>query len=593
MNATRLALLLLSASLALITGCGKPAGPPSPPASGHALASPLVLSGQPARRGGRLTLLSAGAPRTFNPLLVEDTASEDVMRLIFSGLITLDATTQEPRPGLAESWTVSQDGRTWTFKLRAGLHWSDGHPLTAADVVFTWNEVMNNPDMNRSTYEVFRINGKHFTVTQLDPLTVQVVTPEVFAPFLEFFGSVSILPQHAIGRQVQERRFLSVFTLNTPPERVVGSGPFRLKESKPGHSVLLERNPEFWAVDAQGTRLPYLDEVLVSATAGGSATFFFINGQGDLCERTRPDEFAIAQEAAAAGKMKLLDLGPGAERDFMWFNLNTNLNRAGQPLVAPTKSAWFRNRNFRQAVSCALDRERIVQSAYAGRASAALTFVSAENQKWNHPDVPRFGYDPDRARKLLAEMGILDRNGDGTLEDAAGRALEFTLCSNTGNAAREKTAQLIVEDLRRLGMSVRFAPMSFAELVARINDTFDYECALMGLGGGGLDPASQLNVLRSSEMMHQWFPNQRTPATDWEARVDSLMDAQMGTLDFATRKKLFDEVQLILAGQLPMIYTIAPHHFAAVRADLINLRPAMHSVHRLTWNIEQLAIQKP
>jgi peptide/nickel transport system substrate-binding protein len=115
----------------------------------------------------------------------------------------------------------------------------------------------------------------------------------------------------------------------------------------------------------------------------------------------------------------------------------------------------------------------------------------------------------------------------------------------------------------------------------------------MGLGGGGLDPTAQSLVLKSSEPLHQWFPNQRTPATDWEARIDALIDAQTRTLDFPTRKKAYDEVQAILAEQLPMIYTVTPLHFAAARPNLANLRPSVISVYRLTWNAEELYFKKP
>ena len=593
MNVRPLFQLVVVILLAFLLGCGKPAVPPAPPASGHPLPAPLVLRGEPGQPGGRLTLLAAGAPRTFNPVLAMDGASDAVVRLLFSGLIALDAVTQEVRPALADMWSVSPDGLTWTFKLRAGLRWSDGQPLTAADVVFTWNEVMYNPDMNRMTYDLFRINGKNFDVTPVDDVTVKVVTPEVFAPFLEVFGGIPILPKHIIGREVAERRFLSVFTPNTRPDRIVGSGPFRVKETKPGESVLLERNPEYWAVDAQGVRLPYLDGVLITATAGTSTTLFFLNGQGDVCEHGRPNEFTAVQEAATAGRFRVLDLGVGTERDFLWFNLNTNHNRAGQPLVNPIKSAWFRNLLFRQAVSCGIDRDRIIQTVYGGRAAAPLAFVSAENHKWNNPEVPRFGYDLTRARSLLAGMGIQDRNGDGLLEDAAGQAIEFTLISNSGNSAREKSAQLIAEGLGRLGFKVSFQAVDYSALLARINDTFEYECALMGLSGGVADPASQMNVLMSNDPMHQWFPNQRVPATSWEARVDFLMNAQLRTLDFATRKRCFDEVQTILAEQQPMIYTVAPFHFAALRRDLVNLRPSVLTNYRLTWNIEQLALRRP
>ncbi len=157
---------------------------------------------------------------------------------------------------------------------------------------------------------------------------------------------------------------------------------------------------------------------------------------------------------------------------------------------------------------------------------------------------------------------------------------------------REKAASLIVDDLQKLGIKLIYQPTDFEALVRRINVTFDYECALMGLGGGGVDPASQLNVLKSNAELHQWFPFQQKPATDWEARIDSLMDAQMRTLDFAERKQDFDEVQAILAEELPMIYTVSPLSYAAIRPDAGNLRPAVVTPYRVTWNLEELYFKK-
>ena len=591
MNASRTLELFFAALALSLAGCGQRSPPPTTDPA-HPLPRPAVAVCEPGQPGGRLTLLTAGAPRTFNPLLALDSASDEVVRLIFGGLVNLDMTTQEARPGLAESWSVEPEGKTWTFKLRPGLHWSDGRPLTADDVVFTWNEIMYNPAMNQLTYDLFRINGKNFSVSRVDDATVRVVTPEVWAPFLEYFGGVSILPRHAMDREVKEGRFLSVYTLTTRPEKIVGCGPFRVKECQPGKMVLLERNPEYWVVDKAGRRLPYFDEVLLTI-AGPGAAALFLNGNSDVYEHPRPEEFASFQSGASAGKFRLLELGVGSERDFFFFNLNTNVNAGGQSFVAPARSKWFRNKLFRQAVSCAIDRDRLAREVYGGRAQPTLAFLSAENQKWNNPNVPRFGSDPARAKSLLAEMGIQDRNGDGTLEDAEGHAIEFTLSLNTGNPAREKSAALIAEDLGRIGFKVTIQPIEFRALIEKINGTFDYECILLGLGGGGLDPASQMNVLKSGEPLHQWFPSQRAPATDWEARMDTLMDAQMQTLDFAQRKKSFDEVQAILAEQLPMIYTVAPFHFAAARSDLANLRPSVITNYRLTWNIEELFFQKP
>jgi peptide/nickel transport system substrate-binding protein len=567
----------------LLCSCSKPgrqskSGHPLPP-------SPLVVKGEPGQVGGRLTLALEAGPVSFNPLL----AFDEITRLLYGSLVNAGPAMPEPGPGLAESWSVAPDQKTWTFKLREGVRWSDGTRLTADDVVFTWNQIMYNPECNRATYELFRIGGKSFEVTTVDDFTVRVVTPEVFAPFLEFFGSVAILPRHALENAVRQRRFPLAYSTNTPPERIIGCGPYRVKEFRPGRFTLLERNPEYWVADSRGRRLPYFDEVMFTVGNGpGAEAALFLNGKSDACDTVRPENNEAFRQGAAQGRFQFLELGFGAERDFLWFNQNTGVVAGGKLIVNPVKLKWFRNKKFRQAISCALDRDRLVREAYAGRAQPIYSFMSTENPKWNNPNVPRYGHDLARARALLAEAGIADRDGSGAMKDAEGNPIEIVLVSNSENALRQKATALIQDDLKKLGIKLVCVPLDFRSLVEKINFTCDYECALMGLGGGGLDPASQMNVLRSSEDLHQWFPRQQTPSTDWEARIDSLMDAQMRTLDFAQRKKDFDEVQVILAEELPMIYTVAPFACAAIRSDLGNVRPSVLTPFRVTWNLEEL-----
>ncbi len=588
MIASFLSRIALLGTLLALAGCGKP-GAPKPKASHPLPPSPLLAKGEPGRQGGRFVIPASASPKTFNPLFVFDGPSDSIVRLLFASLVHFDWVMQEPGPALAESWSVAQDQKTWTFKLRPGVRWSDGEPLSADDVVFTWNELILNPAFPQTAFDLFRLGDHAFAVTKVDNLTVQVVTPEVFAPFVEFFGGVPILPKHVLERAVQAKVFPAAYGLTSKPNRIVGCGPYRLKEFRRGQSTLLERNPEYWVADRQGTRLPYFDEVMfvVRGLAGGEPALF-LEGKSDVYDSIRPQNYAAFKQAAPSGRFQLVDLGVGAERDFLWFNQNTGTNAAGKPIVNPTRLKWFRNKKFRQAVSCAIDRDRLVREAYGGHAHPACSFISAENHKWNNPDVPRYEHGPARARALLAEIGIQDRNGDGMLEDHDGNPIEILFCSNLGNLLREKAATLIQEDLRHLGLKFIYVPMDFRALVERINVTFDYECALMGLGGGGSDPASQMNVLRSSEELHQWFPFQKSPSTEWEARMDSLLDAQMRTLDFAQRKKLFDEVQAILAEELPMIYTVTPFAAAAIRPAVGNLRPAVLSPYRLTWNLHEL-----
>ena len=426
-------------------------------------------------------------------------------------------------------------------------------------------------------------------MTRVDDLTVRVVTPEVLAPFLQFVSSAPVLPKHILAREVRAKNFLNAYAVNANPQAIVGSGPFRLRDARAGKVILLERNPEYYAVDKKGVRLPYLDEIQMNvAPDGGMASFFFFQNQSDVCESVRPETRAQFETAFAKRGGRFVELGAGVECNYFWFNQNTNTDAAGRPFVNPAKLKWFRDKKFRQAVSCALDRARMVQEIYGGRGQPVLTFVTAENSKWNNPNVAQFGYDPAKARTLLAEIGIQDRNGDGLLEDADGHLIEIALLSNSDNAARSKMAVMIQDDLKKIGFKAEYHPMTFQMIVEKMTATFDYECAIVGLGGGGADPATQFNVLKSSEPLHQWFPQQKAPSTGWEARMDALMDAQMSTLDFAARKKSYDEVQAIWAEEQPMIPVAAPLLGAAIRPDLANVRPAVTSPYHATWNIEEL-----
>ena len=579
--------LLLAAFATFLGACdGRPGG--------HALPEPArVAQCQPGKLGGRLVLGLPGNPRTFNPLLDVDGASDGVIRLLFSPLVDVNMDTQEPEPALAESWSVAPDQKTWTFKLRKNLRWSDGQPLTADDVVFTWNDVMYNPKYNQITYDLFRFGGKNFEITKVDDLTVRVVTPDVFGPFLEYFDSVVILPRHVLGVAAAGNRFFSAYSVSNNPASIVGSGPFRLKDFEPGKVVRLERNPEYWTVDKNGERLPYFDTVeLLIANDAISYQSLFLDGKTAAYENIRPEDAWQFLQAATNNNAQFIDLGAGVERDFLWFNQNAGTDATGKPFVDPAKLKWFRDRKFRQAISCAINRDRIISQVYGGRAQAIYGFISSDNKKWNNPNVPRYSYDTNRAAMLLAEMGLTNHTSDGTLADASGHPVEFSSLYSTNNPARNQIAALIADDLKKLGVRFTPAPVDFRTLLQKINITMDYESASMGLGAGRLDPASQMNVLKSDAPLHQWFPSQQHPSTVWEARLDTLMDTQMRTLDFAERKKAFDEAQVIWAEELPMISLAAPSSASVIRNDIGNVRPAIASSYHVTWNIGELYFKK-
>lgn len=579
-----------------LMGCGKPqgGGEGGAPARGELPESPRVAQCEVGVRGGRLVMPLFGDPKTFNPITANETSSLDLIYLMFDGLVKKDHSTQELKPGLAESWSVEPDQKTWTFKLRRGLRWSDGHPLTADDVVFTFNEAVYNKAIPNVQADVLRVDGKDFAVSKVDDLTVRVVTPTVFAPFLEFFGdSVKIVPRHKLAAAVAEKRFESAYGVGTPPQELVCTGPFRLREFKPGELALLERNPYYWSVDSKGNQLPYLDNLVVVTLMDQNAiSLRFLAGEVHVQEFVRPEEAARYRKEAAGGAFRFHEMGVSSKRDMIFFNQNTGTTKEGKPIVDPVKLKWFRQSKFRQAIAYAIDREALVKSTLSGEGSAQFGFVTGNNKNWFNPNVAQYPYDLKKARALLREIGIEDRNGDGVLEDAEGHPIEFTLNTNAGNSRREKGAILVQQDLKTLGIKVLFRPLEFNTLISKIDSTFDFECIFLGLVAESPDPASAMNVLRSSGFSHQWFPRQTAPSTPWEARIDTLMNEQLKTLDIPARKAMFDEVQSILADEVPVIYTASMNAFAASKPEVRNVRPATFINISLTWNIEELYLKK-
>ncbi|MBI3191317.1 MAG: ABC transporter substrate-binding protein, partial [Pedosphaera parvula] len=346
--------------------------------------SPRVAKCEPGTPGGRLVIAAFTDPKTFNPITENETSSSDIINMMFASLGWKNQATQEMTPGLAESWKVEADQRTWTFKLRQGLQWSDGRPLTADDVIFTFNDVIYNTNIINVKVDQMRVDGKDIAVRKIDDLTIQAVTPDVFAPFLEFFGTTQILPQHVLEAAVREKRFESAYGINTPPEQLVCSGPFRLKQYKPGEFTLLERNPRYYAVDAKGRRLPYLDAVAHMVVPDQNAmSLRFLKGEADVQEFVRPDEYSLFKKAAAfSKKFQLLELGVASQFDLITFNENTGANKQGKPYVDPAKLKWFRNTKFRQAISYAIDRPSIVKSTLAGQGRPNYGFYTESNEKW-------------------------------------------------------------------------------------------------------------------------------------------------------------------------------------------------------------------
>ncbi len=544
-----------------------------------------VTIGKVGRSGGTLVTSEISDPRTFNLIVAQETSSTIPLARVFDGLLETNYETTEVEPALAESWTVSKDGRTWTFKLRKGVKFHDGVEFTADDVVFTMDAVFT-PGVQTSRRDVLTIAGKPIKWRKVDTYTVEFTTDQPFGPFLRSISgsnSSGILPKHKLEASLKAgaAEFNKTWGVNTPPREIVGTGPFIMQSYVPGERIIFLRNPSYWKVDGSGTRLPYLARHvhMIVPNLDGSRLKFQA-GETDIY-RMRPREFAEFKAGERRGNYTVYEAGPSAGTEFLVFNQNP------QGMKDP-KLGWFSNTKFRQAISYAIDRTAVANQVYGGRAKPQYSAVTTANKFFFNPNTRQYPYSLSRAEELLAEAGF--RKGpDGALRDAQENVVEFTLSTNADNTDRVAIGNLVRQDLAKLGIKVNFAPEAFNTLVGKLVGTFNWEAIIIGLTGS-LDPHSSQNIWRSTGSLHMWRPKQENPATAWETELDRIYDQAATTVDQEKRKRLYNRWQEIVADQQPLIYFVNEQVSVAGRNTLANVRPSAFA--RLEgdaiWNIEQI-----
>src|SRR5579883_2787132 len=338
------------------------------------------------RRGGILRVVQRAEPKTFNPVIALDAPSRDVLRRIHADLISIDRGTQTTVPALAESWSRSKDGRTYRLNLRRGVRFSDGVPFTAEDVVFSF-AVYLDEKIKSPQRDLLMIGGRPIQCRALDPFTVEFQLPQTYAAAERLFDSVAMLPKHLLETAWRQGTLAQAWTLATPPQEMAGLGPFRLKSYAPGERVLLERNPYYWKKS-----LPNLDGIEFRFLPDEDVQLArFVAGNVDILNRLNPKSIQFLQAKGAS----LVDLGPGLEYNFLCFNLSPN---------SPMR-AVFENRDFREALSLAVDREAMVRIIFQGRAAPIWGHVSPGNKLWYSAHIPHPARNVQAAKELLKIAG--------------------------------------------------------------------------------------------------------------------------------------------------------------------------------------------
>lgn len=539
--------------------------------------------------GGELISSSIGeGPKTFNPFASKDATSSSMAGLMFDGLFTTEPKDGRVIPKLAKSYEI-KDGMTYIVKLRHGAIWSDGYPITADDVVFTWNDIILAGLGNPSIRDMVMIDGKLPKVYKVDDYTVKFVISKPFSPFLRIL-STQIAPKHIFAPVVKQgqKAFDSFYSTNTKPSDFVVSGPYKLKEYKAAQRVVFERNPDYYMINKENKKLPYLDRVVYLIVGDLNNEILKFEAKEIDVISLRGSNVAPYKSKEAKSDYKIYNIGPDTGTMFLVINLNKRKSLDTNYYVQPEKQFWFNDKNFRTAIDYAIDRKSMVQNIANGLAKPLFTAESL-NSIFLNKNIKGHDRDLSKSKALLKASGFhLGKNDK--LYDKFNNRVEFDLLTNAGNTEREAIGVMIKQDLEDLGMRVNYKPIEFNSLVNKMTTTLDWDMIIMGLTGSPLEPHDGKNVWYSNGPLHLF--NQRTgnETSDdrlaFEKRLDEIFDKAALETNFNKRKLLYDEYQQIIYDEKPIIYLYSPVRIVAIRKKFKNVFPS--PLAGVAYNIEEI-----
>ncbi len=352
-------------------------------------------------RGGELTATLRSEPATYNRYIPSgaSTAVELVNILTHARLVRVNRVTDELEPWIAEGWSPLADGVSYTLTLREGIKFSDGHPLTVDDVLFSFR-VAYDPDVKSGLGAALQVNGKPLQVAKVNDRTMTIRLPEPFAPGMRLLDNLPVLPRHKLEAALEAKTFADAWSPSKPLTDIAGLGPFVLTEHVTGQRLVFSRNPHYFRRDAAGVQLPYLDKLTVAIVPDQNTEALRLEAaEIDLMANAdiRPQDHAAFRKLAEQGRLKMTEVGIGLDPDFLAFNL--------RPAAGRRRAPWLERKEFRQAISCGVDRQAIVNTVYLGAAVPIYGGRDPGNKRW-HADVPSCSADVAKAKQLLASAGL-------------------------------------------------------------------------------------------------------------------------------------------------------------------------------------------
>ncbi|MCP2728139.1 ABC transporter substrate-binding protein [Limnofasciculus baicalensis] len=550
----------------------------------------------------QLVFVNPSNPTTFNYPLNDSAFS--VFGFLYDGLISENGVTAELEPALAESWQISEDKKRITFTLREGIKWSDGEPLTADDVAFSYNEIYLNEKIPTGIRDILRIGtaGVFPGVKKLDQRRIEFSVPEPFAPFLRYAGGIPILPAHALRESVQTTdangnvKFLSTWGTDTNPRKIIGNGPYRMIGYTPSERVIFERNPYYWRKDDKGNPQPYIERIVLQIIENPDTQLLtFRSGELDSFS-VAPEGFGLLKREEKKGKYTIYNGGPDLGTRFLSFNLNKARNNQGKLFVDPIKSRWFNTLAFRQAVAYAIDRETMKNTTFRGLGELQHSPIAVQSPYYLSPEkgLETYKYDQESAKKVLLEGGF-KYNEKGQLLDNESNLVRFTLLVKAEEKVRVDAAVQIQQDLKKIGIQADLQVINFNVIVEKLQSR-NWEAYVGAFGGGGVEPHNGFNIWYSQGSLHQFNqgmqpgepPIKDWKASDWELEIDRLFEAGVKELDENKRKEIYGRFQQIVQEQLPFIYLVNPLSLEAVRNRIKNIK--FSALGGAFWNLYELKI---
>jgi peptide/nickel transport system substrate-binding protein len=429
--------------------------------------------------------------------------------------------------------------------------------------VFWYDEIVGDPDFESSGY-----NGQfltmedgsmaHIDIERLDDRRFVFHFPRIVAePLLHTnleFGPAFLY--RAAKEQGGVEGVLDILGVNTDPKLIPSVGQWFLVDYVPGLRLRYVRNPDHWekVLDGDSPSLPLKEEMIVQILSDAN-TQFLVFKSGDL------DSYGARTE-------DLDDLVFQKNRNYTVFNAEGTLSAPfwsfNQNPVNKDKPqyAWFTQKEFRQAMSCILNRDRIISQVYGGLAEPKLNFFPEPNPFYNKEIALSYTYNPGRALKLLESIGIR-KDAGGIMRDAEGRNVEFDLSIPEGVSVYVDIAFIIADEAEKLGIKINIRALDFQKIVEQLTRSYDWSSVFLAFGAP-LWPTQGSNVWPSTGNLHLWYPLQKTPATGWEARIDYLYNEGSYTIDKEKARGYWDEYQRILLEQCPLIYLVRTRSFYAL-----------------------------